>query len=660
MPEWDEQGNPIQSGGQEWDEQGNPIGASAPKPPKSGGVNPLFSPLRGASIAPEKPLWQRALGQVKGFAQELPLIGVRGFNLLEDIATGNAAMNAAGNQTPEEQAKQILASEERYKRRQAINDLLGGAKDGEAEQRVGRIGARMVPGFAAAAATGGASLPAQMMIQGTVQGAQTLSEGASPTEAATGAGIASLGPLLGGGANALGTKVKNPFTGKVNQQAVQAAQRLGVELPAGAMTDSSVARGLEQMGSRMLGGGGIEARGLKAGQDIAEAAGGLSAGADSTAAGQAVAEDYAARRGALQATKNAEYAKVGDLTKIGANPEETLAAIDKMLAEGTASPDVLESLRKLRAAIAPKDVFDPETEALLKAAEGDPKMQELIRLRGGAPTSQPRSVADLMSQQAGIEYGGPNAMRDAGLGNKLREALRRDYTGALESASPEQAAQLDAAKKAYGQYADLTDSTLGKTVTANAKTVDRIPDNLLRSTASRADLQRLMDVSAPETRTELQRVLLRQIVGDGQSLTPKAIETALKKYRNLDVILDPEQIQRLKDLSTVRQALARTTVGSPTTPLLQARKYIETPARAALAGSLAGLAGIGVDLASEAGISRFLGSELGQRWLTTGLGKATLPGKLVQAPLTAAARMPAELSLDQRRRRAELDALLGQ
>jgi hypothetical protein len=642
MPEWDEQGNPIQ----EWDEQGAPVGASdKPKNP--------FTALRGSKIEAQPGLLSRVGEQTKQFFQELPLVGMRGFNLVQDIARGNKPWDPALDQ-------------ERASREKWLNDMLGGAKEGEPEQRTGRILARMAPQVAIGAATGGMSLPAQAAIQGGAQAFQSISEGATPEQALAGGGIAALAPGVGSLVNKGVSLVKAPFKGSVDQAARAAAKRQAIDLPAGALTNSSRARGLEQIASRMLGGSQIENRGLQALDDIGSDAGLMSAGADETVAGDLVARDYAAKRAALQATKNAEYGKVGDLTGIDAVPEGTLAEIDRLLKQGTLDPDTLENLRKLRKAIAPKEPEIPEqVQQLLDQYKGPQYAQLRQRIieeataNGEIGVPEPRSVADLMSQQAGIEYGGPNAMRDAGLGNKLRDSLNKDYTGVLEDAAPQQAAQLGVAKKAYGEYADLSQSNLGKTVSSNAErgTVDKIPTNLLRSTSSRADLERLMKVASPEAQDELRSVLLKQIVGDGKSLTPKAIERALKANKNADVVLTSDQIQRLRDLSTLRQAMAKTTIGSPTTPLLQARKYIATPARAALAGSLSGLAGIGLELGSEAAIAKFLGSKAGQKWLLEGFAPATVPGRFAQAGVTAASRVPSELQMDERKRR--LDTLLA-
>jgi len=271
-------------------------------------------------------------------------------------------------------------------------------------------------------------------------------------------------------------------------------------------------------------------------------------------------------------------------------------------------------------------------------------------------------VADLMSQQAGIEYGGPNALRDAGLGNRLRENLGRDITGTLEGAAPDQAAQLATAKKAYGNYADLSQSELGKTVSSFGERgqFDQIPKALLRPSASATDLQRLMDVVGPETQDQLRLTVLKQIVGNAEKVTPKQIERGLNAWgKKASIVLKPEQIQQLRDLSTLSKAMAKTTVGSPTAPLWQAKKYLDLPARgliALLTGSGAGALGVAGEAASEAAVARLIGSKGGQRWLTKGFGPAVIPGRAAQAASVPLSRIPSEV--EKAKREQELLSVL--
>ena len=614
------------------------------------GADP-FKALAGSQIKPQPSLLSRIGTQAKGFAQELPLIGMRAVGIAQDVAQGKKPWDPA-------------LAEERASREQWMNDLLGGAKPGEEEQRTGRQIARMVPGAAAAYLTGGMSLPAQGIIQGGLQGLQSLSEGASPEAALTGGALAGVSPFAGAAVNAGMSFAKAPFAKAVDQGVVDAATRSGVEMPAGAITNSSRARGLEQMASRMMGGAPIEERGLKALDDISSKAGAMGAGANPMLAGQQAAADYGAERASLQGIKNAEYGKVGDLTGIAADPQQTLAELDRLIQQGTLDPDTLANLKKLRVAVAPKPPdIPPDVQALLDQYKSVPKMQALILQQAGiasaAPT--PRSVADLMSQQAGIEYGGPNALRDAALGNRLRGNLGADITDNLATAAPQEAAQLAKAKEAYGRYADLSESELGKTVSAfgDRGQFDQIPKALLRPSASATDLQRLMDVVSPQTQDQLRMTVLKQIVGNADKVTPKQIERGLNAWgKKAAIVLKPEQIQQLRDLSTLSKAMAKTTVGSPTAPLWQAKKYLDLPARGLLALLTGGTAALGVagEAGVEAGTARLLGSKGGQQWLTKGFGPSVIPGRFVQGVGVAGSRVPSEY--DRAKRERELMALL--
>jgi hypothetical protein len=422
------------------------------------------------------------------------------------------------------------------------------------------------------------------------------------------------------------------------------------------------------MASRMMGGAPIEERGLKALDDISSKAADAGAASNPMLAGQRTAADYGAERASLQGIKNAEYGKVGDLTQIPANPAETLSELDRLIQQGTLDPDTLANLKKLREAIAPvplESPADPALEKLIRENANNPQMLQALEAQRmvaqGPPT--PRSVADVMSQQAGIEYGGPNALRDAALGNRLRQNLGTDITDTLQGAAPAQAAQLATAKGAYGKYADLSQSELGKTVSAfgDRGQFDQIPKALLRPSASAADLKRLMDVVSPQTQEQLRLTVLRQIVGNADRVTPKQIERGLSAWGpKLATVLKPEQIQQLRDLSTLSKAMAKTTVGSPTAPLWQAKKYLDIPGRALVAllsGNPTIAAGIGAEAAGETAMSRLIGSGGGQKWLTKGFGPAVIPGRTAQAASVPLSRIPSEMEKAKRER--ELLALIG-
>jgi len=351
-------------------------------------------------------------------------------------------------------------------------------------------------------------------------------------------------------------------------------------------------------------------------------------------------------------------------------PGVTVDQLDEWIKQGTMAPQQLEILKKLRAAISPAEATDqsPEMVALLQKYADDPKMLDIIQRQGGQEAATtPRSVANLTSQKAGIDFGGPNATGMSAIDNRLRDLLGQDIDAALAKANPNEAAQLKVAQGAHKQFRDFTDSNLAAQVAANTpqNTFDKIPDALLNSKASAADLRKLMSVTTPETQDKLREVLLRKIVGNAESITPKQIERGLYTYGKVaKEILTPEQFQTLRDISIVRKGLGKTTIGSPTTPLLQAREYLKSPVRmAALLGAgaigaredggVGAAAGVGGTLGAEALIAMLLGGKGGQRWLTTGLGRATLPGSLVRAGSVATSRIPSEVEIAKRRRALE-------
>jgi hypothetical protein len=148
-------------------------------------------------------------------------------------------------------------------------------------------------------------------------------------------------------------------------------------------------------------------------------------------------------------------------------------------------------------------------------------------------------------------------------------------------------------------------------------------------------------------------------------MTPKQISNAVKRWSPevLREILDEKQFASVQDLATAMEAMGRASRisgGSQTMPLLRAQQYLTFPASIVTAlftghPGVAGLATAGAGL--EAGTAATIGSRLGQKWLTTGLGKATLPGKALRYSGLGAARLKAMTDEDEQRRR--YDALLG-
>ena len=616
---------------------------------------------------------QESTGFLSGLGQELPNVATRFGNLGSDVYHGwKEKLRDAGvlSSDTADVADEVRRAEREWKTRQAFEKASAPAANEGTGMSFGRMSARAAPQVAAGIASGGTSIPAQAAIGGSAGLLQSLSEDASPESVALQTGLGAAAPFAGEAMNAAGSFIKAPFKKWTDQAAMDAARNLGVELPASAVTTSPMVRNVETLSGKLIGGQGITNRATKAAEDL-NAAGsrlagpGASEGA-STQAGLGLAEDYGAARGGLQAAKNAEYGRVGDLTGIPGVPQGTLDEIDRMLAQGTAAPDVLERLKALREAIAPKAA---ESAVDLGRYADDPNMAALIQKQLGAeaPAPTPRSVADLMSQQAGLEYGGPNALSDAALSNRLRESLGGDVNRILGEAAPDQLAQLGAAKTAYGKYADLSKSTLGRNVSRldAAGQPDKIVESVVNPSASVQDLRRVMEVARPETVDQIRQNVLADIVGGARGaevrLTPEKIAGAVKRWKpeRLREILTTEQYGRLQDLMTTSRAMGRASKiseGSQTTPWLKTAQYLGAP-QAIIAAILTGhpLAGAGMagSIGVEAALAKAIGSKGGQKWLTTGFGPSTLGGKLARPVSGGSSRIVAEVELAKRRRALE-------
>jgi len=111
-------------------------------------------------------------------------------------------------------------------------------------------------------------------------------------------------------------------------------------------------------------------------------------------------------------------------------------------------------------------------------------------------------------------------------------------------------------------------------------------------------------------------------------------------------------VKALKDILRASQALGTTgkITGGSQTAFLQSLARI--PERAA-ESPLKALRTLGL----EAVVAKLLGSQGGQKWLTTGLGKSVIPGNVVRGSGIVGSRATSELERQKRQR--ELQSVLG-
>jgi hypothetical protein len=163
--------------------------------------------------------------------------------------------------------------------------------------------------------------------------------------------------------------------------------------------------------------------------------------------------------------------------------------------------------------------------------------------------------------------------------------------------------------------------------------------------------------AAGKAAPEIQANAVRRIfsIGDKERLTPKEVFDRYEAWggrKKLESFLQPDQVQAIEDVINVSMAMGQS-------------NRILHGSQTAFLGNIAALAAQAVrnpvqvakTLATMIPSSYMMGTAKGQKWLTTGLDKATIPGKAARWTGIGSARADAELNASRRRR--DIDALMA-
>jgi hypothetical protein len=590
------------------------IPAAAPKPKWAQALGGSGMPAKPSPLSWWEKLQQASSGLasqypdvLKGAAKEVPLMAQRAARMPLDIASGatDLALDATGLGKNETITRaRIKQAEDEYKLRRMLESPFEEGADASAGEKFGRGAARVAPQVALGVATSGASLPVQMGLGAAAQGAQSLSEGADPGEAAGAAVLAGGGQLLGPAAQ----KVLAPGAKLLNRGTLEAAERLGIKLPASALTTSRPVQYVEGAASKMLGGGRVGQRLDEAVEALAGQGDTIQGASDPAIAGSNMADALDRFRKAWGGRTKAAY-KQADLSGDTVDPARTLARVDYLLKEGTLEPGALRYLRKLREAIAPV-------------------AQAQNPLVGTQAPAAPRSAGDMVSRIRQLQSKGqsylsqPWAEKNKGLFRELAATLDEDLLAGLD---PAKATAYKAAKGVFQEGAKVRESQWAKNITRLAAQghQDKIASQVFKPSMSAQDIPKIMDTLGPGVADDVRGSVLADLVRQGtrgRQFTPASMENAVKRWGadKLQAILSPEQWQQVQDLTTVSQSMGqakRIQNGSPTAGLVNVIGMAAAPVNA-----LRTLMGEGM-------FAKFIGSEAGQRWLTTGSRAAGAAGK---------------------------------
>lgn len=432
-------------------------------------------------------------------------------------------------------------------------------------------------------------------------------------------------------------KVAAPLKSKVNPEVAAAAGRQGVELPAAALSDSKLASLGEAISAKGIGGAGTAQRYTDATRILTEMADHTvrraSALPDASAAGQAIAKGLSDFRSAWTKQKNALY-KQAALPQNGlkVRAQQTVDLLESIIAEKKRAGAVLEG-----GPVADVKFYEGLRNGLTKTVKG-PGGKPVRVLKDVEARDVLAAIRELRTKVQS-SFADPFSAANKGALKKVSATMDSEFQAALQAQNPGLAQALAQANAAYKEGLSKINSTFGKRIhkLAEAEQYDKIAGAIANSRVSVDDIPRILEVAGPTGSEGIRMSVLADVVGRAKNaqgtLNPQGLGRAIKAYGEdrLTALVGPEAVAKLKDVSTMTNAMAkgqRIMEGSQTAYLMS---YMSAPA---LLLQIAG-----------SPVRAFLASKVGQRWMTHGFGtpSTTAAGRVGAAgTLGALAYDPAE------------------
>lgn len=434
--------------------------------------------------------------------------------------------------------------------------------------------------------------------------------------------------------------------GGANEEALAAAGRTGVELPAAAYTRNSLVRSAEAIAATGSGEAAYTARVDKALQGMNSLADKIVASTngetDLQTVGTSIVKGTEALAKAHDEAISELYrgleAKAGD---VAARADTTLRTLDKILADQEKIGEtngvgyfknkvaVLSGAKTDEARIVPIDGEGNVTEAIPKGKQYAP------------PTfSTLKQVRTAIGQKIKT-FNDPLATTNKQQLIQLYASLSQDMRNTLlaQKGGEELAATWDKANLAFGDNMDIVSSQYAKTIRRLAKNgqEDKILSTLFKPSMSANDIPRILQLAGPEASANIRAAFTKQLLDSARDattgdFTAGKIDKALARYgdEKIGAILEPAQIQQIKDLGTLSDAMKeiiQLKKGASTNFLVRTALSLKTlgePAALAfagyklLSGDVAGGTSALLGVIGYEGLSRFLASDIGNRVLQWG------------------------------------------
>jgi hypothetical protein len=404
-----------------------------------------------------------------------------------------------------------------------------------------------------------------------------------------------------------------------------ASARTGIELPAAAYTNNPIVNAGEALAATGGGEAAYSARVENAlskmqdvSQKVVESAGGTG---DLTTAGEKIAQGLKDYETAFNAANDAVFSKIkSSVGDVAAKTDASSAALDSIISNREAIADTT-GIKYF------KDKLD-----VINGTEGykPPTLDTLKQIR----TSVGKKIGDAFKD--------PTA--DVGQLKQLYGTLTQDIRNTiLYQRKPAILRMYDKANEAYkAGYEVISSQYAGKIRRlAEEGQHSKIVDALIKPSTAIEDIPRILKVAGPQGAKEIQSTFLQNIFDGAKDVngdfTSTGINKMLKKYGEgtpdrdkVSAILSPQQVQQVKDLGTLTDAMKKITAlqkgASPSYMVRMALQFKALGEPAALAwagynlltgdvvGALTKLAGV----VGAEGASRFLASDVGNSLLKWG------------------------------------------
>jgi len=400
-----------------------------------------------------------------------------------------------------------------------------------------------------------------------------------------------------------------PFASKVDYPAMQAAEKLGVELPASAASKMPAVALAETLGGKGLFGSKVIDRIQKA-QDQLQTVGNnlinrAKGSTDLTITGTQINKSLQDYKKAYYETRTAlydEFEQMGGRT-LPATITDTKKALQDIILQKKEAFGATDADAKLFSDILTDiERFKQPQFRNLKATRS--KLSQMLQSTDPVATGNKANIGNVVSALT-------KDMDSTVLAHDVYpEGWAKSYKETIQKADNYYKEGLD---KLNNQLSDKIETLITQ------KKPEKIVPYLLERNTTKTQIDDLFNTIAPETKEYLEASVIKSILdkakGTSEFYTPAGIAKELKNLgdEKLTSLLKPEQINTLKDLSTVTKAMGRTA-------------KVAEGSQTAFIGRLLGSIGVTFTnpllaakiIAGDAIASAFIGSKAGQKMLTTG------------------------------------------